>query len=102
MNVEIDNEQYAYIVGDANINFSSATIRLVTSSDGDWQGLYLNEDLVEKGHRISLIAALEKVANFTNSFKGVIKFLPYEIDSEDLENIGGLPIKYGDLVKIVY
>ena len=102
MNVEIDNEQYAHIVGDANINLSAATIRLVTSSDGDWQGLYLNEDLVEESHRISLIAALEKVVNFTNSFKGVVKFSPYEIDSEDLENIGGLPEKYGDLVKIVY
>lgn len=86
----------------SNINFLTAPVRLVTSSDGDWQGLYLNEDLVEEGHSISLSAALEKVTDFATSIKATAKFFSYEIDSDDLENIGGLPKEYGDLVKIVY
>lgn len=103
MNIEINDGRHAVEgIDDAHINFLTTTIRLVTSSDGDWQGLYLNEDLVEEGHSISLVVALEKVTNFTNSVKGVVKFSPYEIDSDDLESIGGLPVEYGDLVKIVY
>lgn len=36
-------------------------IKIVTSKEGDWQGLYLNDVLAEEGHKLSLTDVLDLI-----------------------------------------
>ena len=63
---------------------SSLKIELVSSTSGDWHGLYVNETLVAEGHEIPVYKVV----------RGVNHFLPLDYSESEIpqeEAEGGLP-----------
>jgi hypothetical protein len=65
--------------------------------DSEWEGLYLNGRLVEQGHHISLVTAMQRIQmRQTASFDCTpVEFEVIDADSVWLESIGWLPDDIG-------
>ncbi len=69
-----------------------ARVTLVTSSDGDWQGLYIDGSCTLQNHSIPLAAALTELAGHSVQFEEHL-----EVDSEWLGDVGQLPTMLGEI-----
>lgn len=70
-------------------------IVLVSSTSGDWEGLYFKEKLFTEGQAITSNDWLQLIEHCHNEFDGTYKAI--EIDSDYLEEIGGFPILFQDI-----
>lgn len=72
-------------------------IKLVTTSSGDWQGLYINDELVCDNHKITA----EDILDFLQNKIPMTVDSNFEVDDDDLENFGyQLPSDFAALKKI--
>ena len=73
-------------------------IKLVTTSSGDWQGLYIDDDLVYDNHRITA----EDILDFLQDKLLIIANPSIEVDDDDLESFGyQLPNDFTSFEKIL-
>jgi hypothetical protein len=63
-------------------------IEIVSSSDGDWEGLYLNGELKAEGHSLNLWDVFEAIG-LAAGFR--------EVDSDWLNDRGNLPTGIAEL-----
>lgn len=63
---------------------STLKIQLVSSEEGDWQGLYVNETLVHEGHSIPVYKVISGINHFLP-----LDYTETEIPQEEAEK--GLP-----------
>lgn len=59
-------------------------VTLISTVEGDWSGLYADNDLFTEGHSISETDWL----NFIVEYKNFSTYEIYEIDMEDIEELG--------------
>lgn len=62
---------------------------LVSSSSGDWEGLYVNGLLVTEDHKLG--------RNLINHFIGTVVPEEKEAAEDFVENLGSLPVKLTDV-----
>lgn len=73
-----------------------SNIVLITSSSGDWQGLYLKGLLFTEGHQISQTEWLQLIQFCHKELDGTWK--AFEIDDDYLDEIGaGFPLEFSDI-----
>ena len=65
----------------------------------DWEGIYINNSLVEEGHRIRFKDGFEVICKHINEIKNIdsIQFTTYDVNQDWLEDKGGLPEKFEDI-----
>lgn len=65
----------------------------------DWEGIYVNNVLVDEGHKIRFKDGFETICKYINEVESVdsIEFSTYDIDQDWLEDEGGLPEKFEDI-----
>jgi hypothetical protein len=66
---------------------------IVTCESGDWEGVYLGDELIEQGHSVPLWMALEHLAK-----KGKLSYERITLADEYLESLGNLPEKLSEVV----
>ena len=59
----------------------------------DWEGIYIQDKLIEEGHRIRFRDGFEAFCEYFNNVEGAnaIEFSTYDIDQDWLEDEGSLP-----------
>lgn len=65
----------------------------------DWEGLYLNNRLIEEGHKIKRLELVSVMKEF-NTFDVEEQWLSNE-GIEAVEHIGNLPNKYEDIARYI-
>ena len=65
----------------------------------DWEGIYINNVLVNEGHKIRFNDGFEIICEHINKVERVdnIQFSTYDIDQDWLEDKGSLPEKFEDI-----
>lgn len=69
-------------------------VRYVSSSHGDWVGVYLNGTLYDEGHSIPVHTWLDLLSEVSEPAT-----MQFEVDGEWLEDCGNLPEFFSDIPK---
>lgn len=80
------SDSYTHMWPAADFCHEHETSVVLATGDSDWQGLYIDGQLVTEGHSISAMAALSEVAG-----KGDIVFKNIVYDAEWMDKQGYLP-----------
>ena len=67
----------------------------------DWEGIYVQDKLLDEGHKIRFDDGFEAICEYINNVEGVseIKFSTYNIDQDWLEDEGNLPEFFENIPK---
>ena len=65
----------------------------------DWEGIYINNFLVQEGHKIKFKDGFNIICKHINDLDGVdnIQFSTYDVDQDWLEDQGELPCDFTDI-----